>query len=115
MELLRYKDILFILSMSSINFFNNLTVNNKGATSFKSTNNSVLDLFTYQNVKFPKFLKRFESTFYVLSLKEWYLDVFMQKWVFFPIKRIGKYLRFITFKNVYLIFIPIYILGIILL
>ena len=70
---------------------------------------------TYQNVQFPKFLKQFESTFYVLSLKEWYLDVFMQKWIFFPVKRIGKYLQFITIKNVFFIFIPIYISGLILL
>jgi len=43
---------------------------------------------TNQNVVFPKFLKRFESTIYVLSIKEWYLDTFMQKWIFYPVKRI---------------------------
>jgi hypothetical protein len=53
--------------MSSIKFFNNLTVNNKGATSFKSTNNSVLDLFTYQNTKVPLELDNFRQLFTMIE------------------------------------------------
>lgn len=49
--------------MSSIKFFNNLTVNNKGATAFKSTNNPVLDLFTYQNVNIPTEKDGFKQLF----------------------------------------------------
>jgi hypothetical protein len=56
--------------MSSIRFLNNLTTNAKGATAFKSTNNPVLDLFTYQNVqvpveddKFLELLKVLETSF----------------------------------------------------
>lgn len=45
---------------------------------------------TNQNVVFPKFLKRFESTIYVLSIKEWVLDTLLQTWVFIPVKRTAK-------------------------
>ncbi|MDO9551143.1 proton-conducting transporter membrane subunit [Rhodonellum sp.] len=57
------------------------------------------------------FPKRLEFSLYVLSLKEWNLDNFMNHWVFSPIKKIGRKLDFLTPKNLLLYFLPIYALG----
>lgn len=58
--------------------------------------------------------KRIKYTIYLLSLKEWYLDVLMNKYVFSPIKKVGKRLDFITYKNVFYYLIPSYICGLLL-
>jgi formate hydrogenlyase subunit 3/multisubunit Na+/H+ antiporter MnhD subunit len=57
------------------------------------------------------FPKRLEFSLYVLSLKEWNLDNFMNQWVFSPIKKIGRKLDFLTPRNLLLYFLPIYALG----
>ena len=48
--------------------------------------------------------KRFEYTIYMLSLKEWNLDTFMYTRLWNPLKRFGKKLNFLTFKNVFFFF-----------
>ncbi|ERM83336.1 hypothetical protein P872_15955 [Rhodonellum psychrophilum GCM71 = DSM 17998] len=57
------------------------------------------------------FPKRLEFSLYVLSLKEWNLDNFINHWVFSPIKKIGRKLDFLTPRNLLLYFFPIYALG----
>ncbi len=56
--------------------------------------------------------KKIEYSLYVLSLKEWNLDSFMYKYLWNPSKKLGGQFNFLTFKNVFLIFIPFLILGI---
>ncbi len=58
--------------------------------------------------------KRIRLTIYMLSLKEWYLDVLLNKLVFTPIKKIGKRLDFLTYRNVFFYLIPSYITGLLL-
>ena len=58
-----------------------------------------------------KFYTRIKSTIYLLLLKEFYLDKFMSHVVFKPLKNIGKYLDFLTPKNVAFYFIPLYIIA----
>jgi len=58
--------------------------------------------------------KKIKYTVYLLSLKEFYLDVFMNKFVFSPIKKIGKKLDFITYRNVFFYLIPSYMCGLLL-
>ena len=55
--------------------------------------------------------KKIEYSVYLLSLKEFNLDTLMNRIVFTPLKRIGKQLNFITLKNVFYYFIPVYVVG----
>lgn len=57
------------------------------------------------------FPKRLEYSLFILSLKEWNLDRFMNRWAFSPIKKIGHRLDFLTPKNLLLYFLPIYGIG----
>jgi len=57
------------------------------------------------------FPKRLEYSLFILSLKEWNLDFFMNKWVFSPIKKVGHSLYFLTPKNLLLYFLPLYGIG----
>ena len=57
------------------------------------------------------FPKRLEYSLFILSLKEWNLDFFMNKWVFSPIKKVGHRLDFLTPKNLLLYFLPLYGIG----
>ncbi len=57
--------------------------------------------------------KKLEYSLYILSLKEWNLDSLMYTYLWNPSKKLGSHLNFLTFKNVYFIFIPVFLLGII--
>jgi NADH-quinone oxidoreductase subunit L len=59
--------------------------------------------------------KRIEHSFYMLSLKEWNLDSFMNKGIFTPLKKIGQKMGFLNITNIFFIFIPSYLLGVFLL
>ncbi|MBL7813302.1 MAG: hypothetical protein JNL57_13860 [Bacteroidetes bacterium] len=55
--------------------------------------------------------KKIRYTFYLMGLKEWNLDKFMNRVIFYPLKRIGHQLDFLTFRNVLYYFIPAYATG----
>ncbi len=59
--------------------------------------------------------KKIEYSIYMLCLKEWNLDAFMYKYLWNPIKWAGKKLGYLTTERVLTFFIPVYILGIVLL
>ncbi len=52
---------------------------------------------------------------YIWSLKEWNLDLLMNRLVFRPLKNLGHRLDFLTYKSVLLYFIPSYLIGLALL
>jgi NADH:ubiquinone oxidoreductase subunit 5 (subunit L)/multisubunit Na+/H+ antiporter MnhA subunit len=56
--------------------------------------------------------RRLEYSFYLLSLKEWNLDSFINKMIFTPLKKLGQSLRFLNTRNTLLLFIPLYALGV---
>lgn len=56
--------------------------------------------------------RRLEYTLYILSMKEFMLDRFMNRWIFYPLKLAGKKLNFITLRNVFYFFVPLYVSGI---
>lgn len=56
--------------------------------------------------------RKLALTTYLLSLKEFHLDSFMSRFVFNPLKHLGKKLGFITSRNVFYYFIPAYVIGI---
>lgn len=58
------------------------------------------------------FPRKVEYTLYMLALKEWNLDAFMDKILWIPLKRAGQKLNFLTIKNMFFFFIGLYILGI---
>ncbi|WP_158856254.1 proton-conducting transporter transmembrane domain-containing protein [Lunatibacter salilacus] len=60
------------------------------------------------------FPKKLEYSLYMLSLKEWNLDHFFNKWVFGPVKRVGRKLDFLTPRNLMFIFLPVYAFGLLL-
>lgn len=64
----------------------------------------------YQNT----FLNKLKNTFYVLSLKEWNLDSWMFHYLWKPIKTVARITSFIKIKHVFILFFPLYVLGILL-
>jgi NADH:ubiquinone oxidoreductase subunit 5 (subunit L)/multisubunit Na+/H+ antiporter MnhA subunit len=60
------------------------------------------------------FPKRVQYSLYILSLKEFNLDLLINKLIFNPIKRIGNKLKFITYRNSLLFLIPLITGGIVL-
>lgn len=59
------------------------------------------------------FPRKLEYTLYWLSVKEFYLDVMVNKLIFDPLKVIGKKLNFLSLKNVFYYIIPLYAVGVI--
>lgn len=58
---------------------------------------------------------RLQNTLYLLSLKEWNLDKFINILLFKPIRRLGQQLDFLTPGNVLLYVIPFYLVTLLLL
>jgi NADH-quinone oxidoreductase subunit L len=56
--------------------------------------------------------KGLEYSFYILSVKEWNLDSFINKIIFSPLKRIGHRLNFLNIRNIFFFFIPSYLVGV---
>lgn len=66
--------------------------------------------FTSRKKTFEDFLpKRLQYTLYMLSLKEWNLDWFTYKFIWMPIKKVGRLFVFLNFKTVTLIFAIIFL------
>ncbi len=61
------------------------------------------------------FPKKVEYSIYVMSLKEWNLDLFMDYIVWKPLKNVGRKLDFLTINKLMLLFIPTYVVGLVLL
>lgn len=75
-----------------------------------------IKLSTFQSVEHKPtksfgWSKQLESTIYLLSLKEWNLDSMMYRRLWNPLKKLGSRWSFLTFKNVYIIFGAICVLG----
>jgi len=58
---------------------------------------------------------RLEYTFYMLSVKEWNLDRFINKIIFTPLKKLAQKINFISLRNLFIFLIPAYLLGVYLL
>jgi NADH:ubiquinone oxidoreductase subunit 5 (subunit L)/multisubunit Na+/H+ antiporter MnhA subunit len=57
------------------------------------------------------YLKKIEYTLYILALKEFNLEGFLNMVLWKPLKIIGKSLDFLNIKRIYFLFIPIYLMG----
>ncbi|WP_320815301.1 proton-conducting transporter membrane subunit [Flavobacterium sp.] len=57
--------------------------------------------------------KRLEYALYILSLKEFKLEQFMNLVLWKPLKTLGKSLDFLNIRKLFVIFIPTYLLGVI--
>ena len=57
------------------------------------------------------FPKKLEYTLYILCLKEWNLDSFMYRYLWNPLKWMGKQLDFLTLNRVIFFGIPAYLVG----
>jgi NADH-quinone oxidoreductase subunit L len=57
--------------------------------------------------------KKIEYTLYILALKEFNLEEFLNMVLWKPLKIIGKSLDFLNIKRIYFFFIPIYVMGLI--
>jgi NADH-quinone oxidoreductase subunit L len=55
--------------------------------------------------------KKIEYTIYMLCLKEFNLDAFMYRYLWNPLKWLGKQLDFLTLNRVMIFFIPAYLIG----
>ncbi len=53
------------------------------------------------------------NTLYVLALKEWNLDFYLNRFIWRPMKDIGNTLRYLSPENVFYFSLPTYILGLI--
>ena len=61
------------------------------------------------------FPKKIEYTVYLWSIKEWNLDSFMYRFLWKPIKIVGKQLRFLSIRHIFILFVPTYVAGLVLL
>lgn len=59
--------------------------------------------------------KRLRYSTYILALKEWNLDVFMNRAIFRNVKKLGHQLDFLNFRNVLYYFVPAYVVGFVIL
>jgi NADH:ubiquinone oxidoreductase subunit 5 (subunit L)/multisubunit Na+/H+ antiporter MnhA subunit len=55
--------------------------------------------------------KKIEFTFYMLCLKEWGLDSLTYRYLWNPLKRLGRRLGFLSLKGILYFFVPAYLLG----
>ncbi len=55
--------------------------------------------------------RKIQNSIYMLSVKEWNLDSFMNRVLWTPLNRAGKKLDFLTIKRLLLFFIPTYMIG----
>ncbi len=55
--------------------------------------------------------KKIEYTFYMLCLKEWGLDSLTYRYLWNPLKYLGRKLAFLSLNGVVYFFIPVYLLG----
>ncbi len=56
---------------------------------------------------------RLRYSLYILSVKEWNLDSIMYRYLWNPLKRMGKRLDFLNIGRIVLFFLPAYLLGVI--
>lgn len=65
--------------------------------------------------KWSRFLPdRINKTIFTLSLREFNLDIILNQIIFKPMKKIGRLMDFINLNNLFYIFIPLYIVAILL-
>lgn len=55
--------------------------------------------------------KKIEYSLYLLSLKEWNLDLVINYIIWKPMKRVGELLNFLTFKKLIYLFVPSFLVG----
>lgn len=61
--------------------------------------------------RIPGISTKIQNAVYMLSLKEWNLDSIMYRFLWQPVKALGKPFRFIAWTNLARFFIPLYIAG----
>ncbi|HMP28306.1 MAG TPA: proton-conducting transporter membrane subunit [Saprospiraceae bacterium] len=66
----------------------------------------------HENIE-THFTKKIEYSFFLLSIKEWNMDLLLDRFVWKTFKKLGNLLRFINIKNVYLITLPTFFLGVV--
>jgi len=72
--------------------------------------------FKEQDLKKRSVLRsKISNTIYLLSVKEWNLDSILFYYLWSPIKRVGERLKFINQKMAVFIFLPIFLIGCVLL
>ena len=59
------------------------------------------------------FPKKIRYSLYILCVKEWNLDSFMYRYLWNPLKWLGRRLDFLTLGRAIAIFVPLYLLGIV--
>lgn len=55
--------------------------------------------------------KKLQYSFYMLCLKEWNLDAFMYRYLWYPLKWVGRKFAFINLNYILLVILPLYLLG----
>jgi len=66
-----------------------------------------------QHSKLNLISKKINYSLYMLCLKEWYLGLFMRYFYWNPFKWAGNKLNFLTINRLLIIFIPMYIIGLV--
>ena len=59
--------------------------------------------------------RRIENSVYILSLKEWNIDKFLNKLIFSPLKKLGQRIAIANLVNLFILFVPTYLIGLFLL
>lgn len=59
------------------------------------------------------FPKRIRYSLYILCIKEWNIDAFMYRYLWNPLKWMGRKLDFLTLQRAFIFFIPMYVVGLV--
>jgi formate hydrogenlyase subunit 3/multisubunit Na+/H+ antiporter MnhD subunit len=59
------------------------------------------------------FPKKLRYSLYILCIKEWNVDSFMYRYLWNPLKWMGRRLDFLTLDKAFLFFIPVYVVGLV--
>jgi NADH:ubiquinone oxidoreductase subunit 5 (subunit L)/multisubunit Na+/H+ antiporter MnhA subunit len=59
------------------------------------------------------FPKKLRYSLYILCLKEWNIDSFMYRYLWNPLKWLGRKLDFMTLRSAFGFFVPVYVIGLV--
>jgi NADH:ubiquinone oxidoreductase subunit 5 (subunit L)/multisubunit Na+/H+ antiporter MnhA subunit len=65
----------------------------------------------HENIE-THFTKKIQYSFFLLSLKEYNMDDFLDRLIWKPLKNLGKLVSFLNIKNVIYFFVPAFLLGV---
>ena len=91
-------ETLVLIHMSGNAFLRSYQLLNSPSVATYILRDQFFNLLPSVKVKRGVLRNRFRNTFYVMALNEFFMDIFMYKFLWFPLKKIGTHLSFLSSK-----------------